>query len=49
MSIAFWILWIFLLVWILVDVIRTGTKSVELWLITALLFVLGAAAFGWPG
>jgi hypothetical protein len=49
MALAFWILFIVLCVWVIVQAIRTGAVSVETFLIIALLFVLGAAQFGWPG
>jgi hypothetical protein len=49
MALAYWILFIIFCVWILIQAIRTGQVSVEMFFIIALLFILGAASFGWPG
>jgi hypothetical protein len=46
---AFWIVFIILVIYLAVEAVRSKGVDVVILLLMALLFIIGASLYGWPG
>jgi hypothetical protein len=49
MGTAFWIVFLILVIYLAVEAVRTRAVEIVTLLILALLSILGASVYGWPG